>query len=429
VSSLLSYTLWRTITTPITYLLVTVLVSTALLQIKYLNRALQRFDSTQVIPTQFVLFTLSVIIGSAVLYRDFKQATLDRVLKFIGGCALTFLGVYFITSGRPRGDEGEDGEMSGDEEDAIGLLRRGSYDDHSPTLIRSGQKKDQAHTSASVDGDESFPEVEDEQESQSHRRSSIISASGMFRTPQRPQSPLHRHSNSSQIMPESTDSSAVDVPSVSAGSPKIGPSVIAVGSSESQLLDNPWQSESQSYATSSEELDDSSKAQPQAVTSAPLLPSEVQASTNVPAPDDVRQRTHGAGTVAQSGTQSRSSLSLIIPGPLLPPLSSSLSAVADTLRRGPPTPTRHRRSRLGSLRKARSQHLSPPGQENANNSSHGSEGAAREEPVGPNTEEAHGRPRSLSATFSDIFRGRGTSRSSRITVADGNWPPGPVEQS
>lgn len=89
------------------------------MQIRYLNRALQRFDSTQVIPTQFVLFTLSVIIGSAVLYRDFESTTATQAGKFIGGCALTFTGVYLITSGRtPLVEESEL-----DEEEALSLLR------------------------------------------------------------------------------------------------------------------------------------------------------------------------------------------------------------------------------------------------------------------------------------------------------------------
>ncbi|KAI9805193.1 MAG: hypothetical protein M1825_001029 [Sarcosagium campestre] len=117
VASLLSYKLWHVLTFPITYILLLVLVVSALLQIKYINRALQRFDSTQVIPTQFVLFTLSVIIGSAVLYRDFRYATLDQVVMFVSGCGLTFLGVWAITSGRPRGgEEWEDGYHGRDEE-------------------------------------------------------------------------------------------------------------------------------------------------------------------------------------------------------------------------------------------------------------------------------------------------------------------------
>lgn len=78
------------------------LVVTAVLQIKYLNKALQRFDSTAVIPTQFVLFTVSAIIGSAVIYHDFDNMTLDQMSRFMSGCAVEFLGVYLITSKRPK---------------------------------------------------------------------------------------------------------------------------------------------------------------------------------------------------------------------------------------------------------------------------------------------------------------------------------------
>ncbi|KAL1793756.1 hypothetical protein ACET3X_008738 [Alternaria dauci] len=123
VASLLSYTLWRAITFPVFYLLVAILVGTAVMQIKYINRALQRFDATQVIPVQFVLFTLSVIGGSAVLYRDFERTSGEDAGKFIGGCALTFFGVWLITSGRPshHNDDDDDEDHDPEPEDAIHL--------------------------------------------------------------------------------------------------------------------------------------------------------------------------------------------------------------------------------------------------------------------------------------------------------------------
>ncbi|KAJ5145817.1 Magnesium transporter NIPA [Penicillium bovifimosum] len=142
VSTLLSGTLWHIITFPITYLLVFVLVFSALMQIRYINRALQRFDSTQVIPTQFVLFTLAVIVGSAILYRDFESVTAVRATKFVGGCLLTFLGVYFITSGRIRADD-ESSYSSEDEEGSIGLLNGERYRDRidlsPPVIISKGR--------------------------------------------------------------------------------------------------------------------------------------------------------------------------------------------------------------------------------------------------------------------------------------------------
>ncbi|KAF2768402.1 DUF803-domain-containing protein, partial [Teratosphaeria nubilosa] len=100
ISSLLSTTIWRVVTFPITYSLLAILIFTAVMQIKYVNRALQRFNATMVIPTQFVMFTISVIVGSAVLYRDFEREKAGDAVKFVGGCALTFLGVWCITSGR-----------------------------------------------------------------------------------------------------------------------------------------------------------------------------------------------------------------------------------------------------------------------------------------------------------------------------------------
>ncbi|KFA75197.1 hypothetical protein S40288_00248 [Stachybotrys chartarum IBT 40288] len=128
VSSMLSSTLWGAFATPVTYVLLVILLGTAIMQIRYVNRALQRFDSTQVIPIQFVMFTLCVIIGSAVLYRDFEKTTPKQAGKFVGGCLLTFFGVFLITSGRHRNEDEEDmlSEAEGIEE-TIGLARHDSH--------------------------------------------------------------------------------------------------------------------------------------------------------------------------------------------------------------------------------------------------------------------------------------------------------------
>jgi len=85
------------LTTPLFYILLVVLLSTALLQLVYLNRALQRFDSRHVIPTQFVLFTVSTIVGSSILYRDLAALHWTRLAGFLAGCACTFLGVFVLT--------------------------------------------------------------------------------------------------------------------------------------------------------------------------------------------------------------------------------------------------------------------------------------------------------------------------------------------
>ncbi|KAK2728725.1 DUF803 domain membrane protein [Colletotrichum kahawae] len=104
VSSMLSSTLLGAFKTPVTYALLFTLLFTAVMQVRYVNKALQRFSSPQVIPVQFVLFTLCVIVGSAVLYRDFERTSAEQAVKFVGGCFLTFSGVVLITSGRVEED-------------------------------------------------------------------------------------------------------------------------------------------------------------------------------------------------------------------------------------------------------------------------------------------------------------------------------------
>lgn len=48
-------------------------------------------------PTQFVLFNLSAILGSAILYGDFQKATFHQLITFLYGCGATFFGVFLIT--------------------------------------------------------------------------------------------------------------------------------------------------------------------------------------------------------------------------------------------------------------------------------------------------------------------------------------------
>ncbi|KIY72948.1 DUF803-domain-containing protein [Cylindrobasidium torrendii FP15055 ss-10] len=101
VSTLLTMDWIRIFTHPITYPVILVLALTGVAQIRYLNRALMKFDSKVVIPTQFVLFNLSAIVGSAILYGDFKKATFHSLVTFLYGCAATFAGVFVISSTAP----------------------------------------------------------------------------------------------------------------------------------------------------------------------------------------------------------------------------------------------------------------------------------------------------------------------------------------
>lgn len=343
VSSLLSFTLWHVITFPITYLLAFVLIFSALMQIRYINRALQRFDSTQVIPTQFVLFTLSVIVGSAILYQDFRSFTPDRAVKFVGGCLLTFLGVYFITSGRVRSDD-ESSYTADDEEEAIGLLAGGErYRDrvdlsppvHAARVQKPGQKA---------------PELHDDDDLRSPPGSLL--SRGIDEVDE------HQHTPRGALSP--TPSSPVgSLTAESLTQPSPAPSSPLHPQS---FFSNPWaDSEGRSVETP--------RADPQAhrPTTPPVQPEQQDAGSSFllrfpPAPGSEARSPQGANPMPDRVTQSargnavprtppaqrlRASFSSrFSPGTLLPTISAGFSAVvAESLRRGEMSPVKERRSR------------------------------------------------------------------------------------
>ncbi|KAJ9305765.1 hypothetical protein DTO217A2_4678 [Paecilomyces variotii] len=354
VASLLSFTLWHVITFPITYLLVAVLVSSALMQIRYLNRALQRFDSTQVIPTQFVLFTLSVIIGSAVLYRDFESTTASRAAKFVGGCALTFLGVYLITSGRVTADDASS-LSTDDEEEAIGFMHSERYQDE-VDISASGPDRQVRKPGQTAAREQAVPQP---------RRGSLSSGSIDI--------------NDDELVPPRhglSTSLSSQTPSLTAAS-LTSPSREGTASPEPphSLINNPWASDAHSIDTSQSEPVERPSTPPAASTepldestvvlrfpSAPGVvdpPQQNTGTSQTPAtPSAAVDRTHRRPRHPQGmrtpPASSRHSLSLhLTPGPLLPPLSSGLSAVvAESLRRGEGSPRKAQRAkRQGRTRK------------------------------------------------------------------------------
>ncbi|KAG8743964.1 hypothetical protein FRC10_011038 [Ceratobasidium sp. 414] len=97
VSSLLSTEWAKAFTEWIFYPLILTVALTGVGQVRHLNRALQHHESRVVIPTQFVMFNLTAIVGSAILYRDFDKINFHRFLTFFYGCMTTFLGVHLLT--------------------------------------------------------------------------------------------------------------------------------------------------------------------------------------------------------------------------------------------------------------------------------------------------------------------------------------------
>ncbi|OAX84858.1 hypothetical protein ACJ72_00760 [Emergomyces africanus] len=360
VASLLSFTLWHIITFPITYGLVAILVVSALMQIRYINRALQRFDSTQVIPTQFVLFTISVILGSAVLYRDFESTTFARAEKFIGGCALTFLGVYLITSGRTGADvsESESESESDSDEEAIGLFGTERYRDS----IDGQRERRQSHPKQTLGGTAGLAV----QAPDSRPRSLLTDEADYAEDDgvQTPRAPLSSGASSS-VPSISGESSLSASPSQSpkpfpenpwAVSPQDrGESAIVSGpQTPNQLYPPPTQVLLQfpSAPGISGSLSDTNYQTPQ------RSPSQATPSRTKTPPTASRQ----LPSSRTPNTRSRSSFSKrFAPGPLLPPLSGTLSAVvAESLLRGEGSPRSQRERALSKTNRKGKKRASIP---------------------------------------------------------------------
>ena len=366
VASLLSDTLWRVLTFPVTYLLVAVLVLSALAQIRYINRALQRFDSTQVIPTQFVLFTISVIVGSAVLYRDFKSATGAKVGAFIGGCLLTFLGVYLITSGRHGRTDFDRKAIATESDGPIRLVDEEEYHDEvSHEEERHVVSKDTAKN-----------------DEHSRRPSRLSDASGTSR--------ISDDSEAAEIVPST-------------------PPILNPPNLDRDIAANPWRS-----------ADNVSQVRPlplESSVSSPVLPLHARHASLAPLADAVGEHSvddnllQPITTLPETPTQvSRVSLSRrLTPGLYMSPLSSPLSAlVADSNRRGLESPSsRYRRPRLSGLKKSRSTRDTLTAGELSTDASTPLTGGA-EVGEGAEASESTTRPekrsRSLSKTIGDLFR-------------------------
>lgn len=292
VASLLTDTIWRAITFPIFYLLVFVLVVTAIFQIRYVNRALARFDSTRVVPTQFVSFTLSVIIGSAILYREFESTTKEQAGKFIGGCVMTFLGVYLITSGKRDSSIEEDADEDGIDGEVIHLV-----DDErdSATIDKLGGRPIEPNGQGATVADED--------------------------TTPRNSPPMSEFQTGVPYTPERTLSATSDISLP-----------YSTGSGISPFSETPGSNTLRPPQTVN---------LPEASASAPVLPAEARVTRPITPTNPMRH----------TSTISRNSFTRLLPGPISSPLSSSLSAiVADQIRRGVDVSPRKK----GSLRRMRS---------------------------------------------------------------------------
>ncbi|NXC49549.1 NPAL2 protein, partial [Penelope pileata] len=84
------------LTYPVFYIMLILMATSCVFQVKFLNQAMRLYEATTVVPINFVFFTTSAIISGVVFYQEFQSAALLSVFMFLFGCLLSFLGVFVI---------------------------------------------------------------------------------------------------------------------------------------------------------------------------------------------------------------------------------------------------------------------------------------------------------------------------------------------
>uniref|UniRef100_A0A8D2KXT1 NIPA like domain containing 2 n=1 Tax=Varanus komodoensis TaxID=61221 RepID=A0A8D2KXT1_VARKO len=88
------------LTYPIFYVMFILMVLTCTFQVKFLNKAMNLYAAAEVIPMNYVFFTISAILTGAIFYQEFQGAVLLSGFMFLFGCFLSFVGVFIITQNR-----------------------------------------------------------------------------------------------------------------------------------------------------------------------------------------------------------------------------------------------------------------------------------------------------------------------------------------
>ncbi|KAI6075175.1 NIPA-like protein 2 [Aix galericulata] len=84
------------LTYPVFYIMLILMATSCVFQVKFLNQAMHLYEATAVVPINFILFTTSAIVSGVIFYQEFQSAALLSVFMFLFGCLLSFLGVFVI---------------------------------------------------------------------------------------------------------------------------------------------------------------------------------------------------------------------------------------------------------------------------------------------------------------------------------------------
>lgn len=132
------------------WVLLLVIIITAVWSANYLNKAMMYYGNTEVVPIYYCTFTLASIIGCAVVYNELKKITILKGIGFLCGVVGALSGVLMLMSGRAPKEEDMPAEDEEEEPLPVMIMVSGKFS--SPSHRKSvGARRSRKRTSVSFD--------------------------------------------------------------------------------------------------------------------------------------------------------------------------------------------------------------------------------------------------------------------------------------
>ncbi|CAI6352271.1 unnamed protein product [Macrosiphum euphorbiae] len=84
----------------LTYMFIVLLITFVCIQMNYLNKALDTFNTSVVTPVYYVMFTTLVITASAILFKEWEHLQLNDIIGIICGFLITVTAIFMLNTFR-----------------------------------------------------------------------------------------------------------------------------------------------------------------------------------------------------------------------------------------------------------------------------------------------------------------------------------------
>lgn len=83
---------------PLTYVMAAIVIACSLVELVFLNKALDTFNTAIVTPTYYVIFTSCAVMFSLVMYKEFGNMTVEDIIGCVIGFLVIVSGIFLLNA-------------------------------------------------------------------------------------------------------------------------------------------------------------------------------------------------------------------------------------------------------------------------------------------------------------------------------------------